>query len=302
MELDALHFVVAATLDTHGLLLEANEGFQRILPTPHSGAARSDVRQWFSHPDFQAVRAAALDTAQGGYSGLLNVSDAHGNTRTLHGRVWHADGQLHVLAEFDIEELERVYASVLQLNEDYAFAQAKLAQLNMALHQREAQILSNSLTDALTGVGNRRALEQALPLEIGRAMRTGDKLSALMCDIDHFKAVNDTYGHEAGDRVLTRIGAILHSQMRPTDIVTRFGGEEFVLLTPDTGIDSAMEAAERIRALIASASIEPLHAPVTASFGVAELQPGEQATSLLKRIDNALYAAKQAGRNRVERG
>lgn len=207
-----------------------------------------------------------------------------------------------MLAEFDIEELERIDASLLQLNEDYAFAQTRLTQLNVALQQREAQILSHSLTDALTGVGNRRALDQALPLEIGRALRTGDTLSAIMCDIDHFKQVNDTYGHEAGDKVLAHFGDILRKQMRPTDIVTRFGGEEFVLLTPDTDLQSAVDAAERIRLHMERETIAPLHAPVTVSFGVAQWQPGEPAASLLRRIDTALYAAKQGGRNRVARG
>lgn len=301
-ELDGLHAIAAATLDNDGKLLEANEGFARLLTNAQRRAADGNVRDWFVHPNFSTITATAASDAALTYSGLLNVATDSGTARTLRGRVWRVGAHWQLLAEFDIEELERVYASVLQINEDYAFTQAKLAQLNVALQQREAQILSHSLTDALTGVGNRRALDRALPLEIGRAIRTGDKLSAIMCDLDHFKRVNDTYGHEAGDKVLAHFGEILRTHMRPTDILTRYGGEEFVVLTPDTDLESAVDAAERIRLHMASTTIAPLEEPVTVSFGVAELAPGEQATSLLRRIDNALYAAKQAGRNRVATG
>jgi diguanylate cyclase (GGDEF)-like protein len=301
-EMDGVSAVAAATLDASGTLLQANAGFLRLLPPATAGVAATDLKGWFVQPGFAALKAAVANAADHVYSGLQTVGTQQGLTRTLKARVWQAGDHWHVLAEHDIDELERVCATVLQLNQEYAFAQARLAQLNINLKQREAQILSASLTDPLTGVGNRRRLEQALLLELSRAKRSGESLSAIMCDIDHFKQVNDQFGHEVGDSVLIGISHILLSQMRPTDIVTRFGGEEFVVLMPNTGIVSAMEAAERLRTIIQIFRIAPLVKPVTASFGVAELQTDEQAASLLKRIDSAMYLAKLSGRNRVERG
>jgi diguanylate cyclase (GGDEF)-like protein len=176
---------------------------------------------------------------------------------------------------------------------------AVLSRANVALKARESILVVESLTDALTGVGNRRMLERAVAAEINRVERHGGALSALMMDIDHFKRVNDEYGHAAGDRVLARFAALLRAQTRPTDIVTRFGGEEFVVLMPHTPLVPAAAKAEQIRAAIAAERIEPLATPLTSSFGLAELAQGEDAASFLGRSDAALYKAKDGGRNRV---
>jgi diguanylate cyclase (GGDEF)-like protein len=301
-ELDDLGAVAAATLNDAALLLQANAGLLRILPENARGANATDLHHWFVQPNYDALKAAAGRADDGVYNGLLTLGTELGQTRTLKARFWRDDGHWHLLAEHDIDELERVCATVLALNQEYAFAQARLAQLNVSLQQREQKIVAASLSDPLIGVGNRRRLEQALPLELRRAQRSGEKLCAIMCDIDHFKRIKDEYGHEVGDKVLAGIGHVLLSQMRPTDVVTRFGGEEFVVPIPNTGLESAVEAAERIRATVKALRIEPVRGLITASFGVAELHDGEEAGSLLKRIDSAMYAAKASGRNRVERG
>jgi diguanylate cyclase (GGDEF)-like protein len=207
-----------------------------------------------------------------------------------------------VLAEYDIEELERLNDYMLELNAEYANAQLELAQTNLKLRQRDAQIVALSLTDPLTGVGNRRQLEQGLEIEIGRAARTGGKLCVWMADFDHFKRVNDTYGHEAGDKVLKAFGDLLHRQTRSTDIVTRFGGEEFVVLMPNTNLEQALATGERIRKAFAAFLVEPLLEPVTVSAGVAELAAGEQGDALIRRVDEALFEAKRSGRNCVVGG
>lgn len=159
-----------------------------------------------------------------------------------------------------------------------------------------------SLTDPLTNVGNRRLLDESLPKEISRAVRTGYKFCLAMADIDHFKRVNDSHGHEAGDKVLAAFGDLLRRQTRPTDIVTRFGGEEFVVMMPHTALEQALVVAERMRTELAGTLIAPLTAPVTASFGVAELLANEKGDALLHRADQALYKAKQSGRDRVVAG
>jgi len=298
-ELEPLLAVAAGAMGEDGALTEANAGFSKLLalcgPELRPGVV---VTRFFIHPTFEElVRAKHGDGEL--YAGPLTVGNFMGPTRTIRGRVWRRDGRLCILAEYDLEVLERLYDGVSDLNEEYAKAQLGLAQTNLRLRQREAEIVAISLTDPLTGVGNRRRLEQALPLEITRSERTGHKLSAFMADLDHFKRINDTYGHEAGDNVLAAFGRILVKNIRPTDIAARFGGEEFVVMMPHTVLAQGAATAERLRETLASSRIEPLHEPVTASIGVAELAPGESGEELLQRIDKALYAAKESGRNRV---
>ncbi len=223
-------------------------------------------------------------------------------TWSLQARVWRVDAQIRLLAEYDIEELMKLNDAVLKLNHDYADAQFQLAQTNVKLQQREAQIVVLSLTDQLTGVGNRRRLDQAIATEISRANRSGEKCSAIMVDLDHFKKVNDTYGHKSGDKVLASFGHLLRREVRATDIVTRFGGEEFVVLMPNTNLEEAIAVADRIRDAQAANSIDPLGSPVTASFGVVELAAGEQSDALLSQLDKALYSAKRSGRDCVVAG
>jgi diguanylate cyclase (GGDEF)-like protein len=120
-----------------------------------------------------------------------------------------------------------------------------------------------------------------------------------MTDIDHFKQVNDEFGHGVGDKVLEWFGALLKRQTRSTDIVARFGGEEFLVLMPNAGLAQAVAKAEQLRIALAAEVIEPLVRPVTSSFGVAELSQDEDRDSFLSRVDAALYKAKAGGRNRV---
>lgn len=298
-ELQPLLAVAAATLDGDGILIEANAGFLRLIKTAQKQPIGVSAAQFFRQPDFATLAGMASGSDGEIHRGLLTIGDYMGQTRTLHARVWRSNGQLRVLAEYDIEELERLYDTVLELNRDYADAQLELAQANLKLQQREAQITAISLTDPLTGVGNRRRLEESLAREISRVQRTGGKLCAVMADLDHFKRVNDVHGHEGGDKVLVGFGELLRRQTRPTDITIRFGGEEFIVLMPHTDLQHALTVAERIRRAFADTLIEPLPAPITASFGVAEIKEGETGAELLQRADQALYAAKQSGRNRV---
>jgi two-component system, cell cycle response regulator len=258
--------------------------------------------RFFQQPNFATLIRAEASADGEIYRGLLTMGDHMAATRTLHARVWRLDSRLRVLAEYDIDELERLNEKMLDLNRDYANAQLELAQTNLKLQQREAQIVALTLTDSLTGLGNRRRLEQALVSEISRVERAGGTLSAFMADLDHFKRINDTFGHEAGDKVLAAFGELLRRQTRATEILARSGGEEFVVLMPYTDLAHGLGTAERIRAAIAAARIEPLPDGVTASFGVAELAAGEQGAAFMRRVDKALYEAKHAGRNCVVAG
>ncbi len=299
IDVATLQTVAAGVLDGSGILLEANAGFLRLLPDRGVTPIGAKVARYFIQPSFAALLLAAGENAAEGYRGLMTIGDIAGRTRTLRGQALGARNGLRVLAEYDIAELERLNEAVLALNRDSSVTQHALTQANVSLKEREGKLVEDSLTDALTGVGNRRRLEQALVIEIARVRRDGGTLSAIMADVDHFKRVNDVYGHDAGDRVLTQFGALLRSQTRLTDVVARFGGEEFFVLMPQAGIAQAAAKAENFRSTLAAARFDPLDGPVTASFGVAELALDETGEGLLKRADTALYQAKESGRNRV---
>ncbi len=153
-------------------------------------------------------------------------------------------------------------------------------------------------TDALTGVLNRMGFNEAMTRELGRARRYQQPLSLVMLDIDHFKKLNDEYGHPAGDQVLARTAGLLSSCVRDSDVVARWGGEEFVVIAPMTPEAGAASLAEKLRSFMAATHLGP-KAAVTASFGVTELRPEDTAETLLHRVDTALYQAKQSGRNQV---
>lgn len=162
--------------------------------------------------------------------------------------------------------------------------------------QQELERLS--VTDALTGLYNRRYFDQKLNDEFALAKRYGRPLSVMLFDVDHFKRFNDTYGHDQGDRVLQALAGVLKS-MRTIDIPCRYGGEEFAVVLPNTPVDNAVYAAERLRKAVEALDIDGLK--VTISIGVAALPgtPCERPDDLVEAADTALYASKQAGRNRV---
>ncbi len=223
-----------------------------------------------------------------------------------------ADGPARVI-EIDEETFWRlVHAS-------HFFAVNLIAKLAERLRANNLAVTENvklrerfekaALFDALTGAHNRRWLDDALPRLVQRHRRGGEGFSLAVLDIDHFKRMNDTFGHQAGDIVLASVARALAAQLRPTDLLARFGGEEFVAIFPGTTIEGAIAAAERLRRAVAAQTFENLDGKplpsVTISIGLATLA-AEGASQgdvpgLLAAADAALYRAKAGGRNRVER-
>jgi two-component system, cell cycle response regulator len=176
-------------------------------------------------------------------------------------------------------------------------------------HQRLRSNYEHSLTlaliDPLTGLYNRRFLDAHLGTVLQQMQEQGKPVSLVVADVDHFKAVNDTYGHDAGDEVLRAVAQRILANIRSFDMAARLGGEEFVVVMPDTPPEDAMAAAERLRAKIAESPLAVVGGRaicVTASLGVAASIRGDESATLLKRADQALYAAKRDGRNRVVPG
>ncbi len=160
-----------------------------------------------------------------------------------------------------------------------------------------------ALLDALTGMKNRRWIEDRLPRILRRHQHNEMPLSIVMFDVDHFKTFNDTYGHDAGDCVLTAVAQATSLCLRPTDICARYGGEEFITILTGLPEDLAWHVAERVRETVSETTVETgdgrMLPPVTVSLGVAEALPGDDSTLLVKRADMAMYRAKASGRNRT---
>ncbi|ARJ67812.1 response regulator [Magnetospirillum sp. ME-1] len=178
-------------------------------------------------------------------------------------------------------------------------AQNELSEAYALLALKSVELERASITDTLTGLFNRRRLDEAYAHELDRAQRYAKPVSLIISDVDHFKSVNDTHGHQTGDDVLKTIAGLLRSGVRAVDIVGRWGGEEFLVICPDTDLDGAVALAEKLRASIAEEPVATIGS-TTASFGVAQYRDGESFKDTVARADTALYRAKINGRNRVE--
>lgn len=169
---------------------------------------------------------------------------------------------------------------------------------NALLRQKNADLFRLSTLDPMSGLYNRRMLERELEREHRLSARSERRFSILMIDVDHFKSINDRFGHQAGDAVIERIGEVIRETIRSTDIPGRWGGEEFLILCPETDSSGAASAAESVRTAIESAELS-IPESVTISVGASELAHGESVTALVARTDEKLYAAKANGRNTV---
>lgn len=199
------------------------------------------------------------------------------------GRKWHDSAVDPALLE-RLDALERARAATERAN---AELQKAMVELEMAAG-----------TDRLTGAWNRRRFEEGAAAMMALANRKRDPLPLLLFDLDHFKRINDTYGHDIGDQVLVQVVQTVRSELRASDALTRWGGEEFLILAPGTYLSGATALGEKVRAAVA-ATLFPEVGQVTISVGVAEYRPGEPLLEWVRRVDQALYRAKDEGRNRV---
>lgn len=261
------------TMDRQGRCIEVNAAWERNLgfrPAEMRGKRLLD----FTHPD---DHAQATDEAMRVFSG--GVSDG------LETRVRAKDGEWHWLRTSSVFEPEEalVYARSSDVTVRKAMAQER--------EELIAEVQSMARSDALTGLPNRRALDDQLPREMARALRVGSPLCLAIIDIDHFKNYNDTQGHLAGDALLCECAMAWDSELRGADTIIRFGGEEFLVVVPDCSPEDASEIVERLRAATPGEQ--------TCSAGLAQWKPGESVDDLVGRADKALYEAKESGRNRL---
>jgi diguanylate cyclase (GGDEF)-like protein len=197
--------------------------------------------------------------------------------------------------------LHKPYAAVEVLTQLSSMVRIKFLQDELKQHFSELERLAS--TDPLTGMFNRRLLFMRLEQELARARRVAADLCLVYLDIDHFKKINDTYGHLAGDEILKRLARIMNTVLRKSDVMARMGGEEFLIMLPDTGEEGARYIAERLRAIVEEAlfDFEGQRIHVTVSFGVVHAGPDntDGPDHLVRKADQALYFSKHNGRNRV---
>lgn len=186
----------------------------------------------------------------------------------------------------------RLFTSLKKEIEERKQTEQKLKEVNLELEK-------SASTDQLTGAWNRRFFLNTVAVEMKRARRHKHTMSILLFDIDNFKEINDKYGHQKGDKVLVRFSNLLKASIRDTDSLTRWGGEEFIVLAPHLSEADAAQLADRLRLLISAYNFR-IDDPVTVSIGIAEFHPEDNLDSWLRRADDALYKAKELGRNRVE--
>jgi diguanylate cyclase len=204
------------------------------------------------------------------------------------------------LIESLVHELAKATNRASALEANMAETSTELDKIRDSLEQAEER----SKTDTLTGLANRRALDDFFRIAQIRAMESGEPLSALLFDIDHFKKFNDTYGHQVGDQVIKLVANVLREHVRENDLAARYGGEELIAVLPGVDLGGCRQIAERIRTAIAERRIRRRTtgeeiSSITISVGVAEFRLGEPADSLIDRCDRALYLAKRRGRNCV---
>lgn len=187
-------------------------------------------------------------------------------------------------------------------DEDYSIKYAYIAVHDVTDSAfNENRLITTSMRDPLTGAYNRKFLDWKLKEEIDRALRYKRTLSVIMADIDHFKKINDTYGHQCGDEILKNFAKSLTGALRNTDFLVRYGGEEFCCLMPETDCHSTAHVAERLRTRIENEAFiyNGQEVRITASFGISALEGTETDKELIRRADEALYEAKNSGRNRI---
>nr|WP_300989080.1 PAS domain S-box protein [Thiocapsa sp.] len=279
-------------VDLQGRLLQANAKMSAIFGYRREELEGMSVND-LTLPEDRTASPRFMDQAVHGV----------GDSATFEKRYRHRQGHViygQVASSLvrDARGQPRYFISQVQDITQRRQAEAALAQSMADLETANKELNRLATTDMLTGIRNRRYFEQTVANEIARAARYDEPVSLLIFDIDHFKRINDTHGHLVGDQVLVELTRLVGDHLRASDLLARWGGEEFVILIPQCGLNEARQLAEKLRLLIAGETFSGVGC-ITSSFGVADYRPPETADAWLDRADQALYDAKGAGRNRV---
>lgn len=300
--LQELDSVAVALLDDDGQILKVNHGFRRLVLSPEVVSQPWDARTLLISPRLEDVRALVPYESNTLllYRGMLNIARADRQDRPMQGHIYRwPRGRLLVAAEYDVEGLEALGATVLRLNDELAEIQRQLLRSNREIKRDKAALKKQMYSGPLIEVNDWRRLEETLATEVERSRRRRHSLCLLVADLDHFGQINDRWGHATGNMLLRDFAALLREYSRQSDWVVRSGGGEFVVLLPETLLEPAVACAERIRQRLEEQPILLRCGSVTASFGVAMRVEGEGGADLLRRAEQALSRSKREGRNRV---
>lgn len=305
-----------AVLDAKGVIIGVNEPWRRF--AENNGGRRSDSYVGKNYLDVceEALRSGeeSLRPLLGGLRSVLaGTSDQFALEYPCHSpdqQRWfmaritpcrqYGESRA-VVAHDDITARKQAEIALARAEDELRAAKATLEMANRELRESLLREQEISRTDALTGLCNRRHFFVLADKLFDVAERYGKPLSLVMLDVDHFKRINDRFGHQVGDRALEQIARCAQSHLRTSDVLARYGGEEMILLLPETGLDRALWVSEAIRNAVAALPLDTGRAPLplTLSAGVADrLEHGDTLEALIRRADQALYAAKAAGRNR----
>jgi two-component system cell cycle response regulator len=290
----AQRLLVSRTLRRVGYLVDVAENGETALEMIKSGKYQLVLTDW-EMPGMDGVTLCRLVRE-------ANLPSVYILLLTSHGAAAHAVEGLRAGANDFIRKPADETELVARLD-----AGRRMVLLEQSLREANSQIEKLSVTDSLLGIFNRRYLHERLPQEAARSRRYGQPLSLVMADLDHFKKINDTHGHQSGDLVLQHAVNLARSALRVSDWIARYGGEEFVIVLPETPLFGGYAVAERVRRLCSETPVElpETRLLVTASFGVASIDGvdcSENGEAMLRNADKALYESKRAGRNRVTCG
>ena len=293
--------VVALLLSPDGTIRDRNRAAQRVFPANFSGSSVPMLWEYLVCSVYEHLqrRLSEPESAQES-SFLLNLADGERSPVTWVARLFRHDASFLLLATEEQQHVSQFQNEILKLTNDLSIAIREAAQKNRELKKANEMIETLARTDGLTSLANRRMLEETLPREAARASRLNESLSVIFIDVDHFKSINDQFGHKAGDQVLAQLGSIFKSQLRSYALAARYGGDEFVLLLPGTSKEEAIVIAERIREKIGDLAVPDYPRQVAVSMGVASFVADETGEELVARADEALYRAKEKGGSRLE--
>lgn len=290
-----MHSWLAANQVFAGYLNSVNHELQEIAQII-SGAASSEAVRRTAGEDLRQAMAERCDSLAGSVESAKDLAQLKTQVASQLG---HIRESLNQFQQKEAEtapltsQLEQLASRVKEMERE-----AEENRVSLRRHQHKAT------HDPLTQLPNREAYEERLAHEVQRWQRYGHPLTLAVCDVDHFKRINDQFGHQAGDRVLKVIAKAIGRRLREVDFFGRYGGEEFVILLPETRDEDALSVLDDVRAALAEAAFhykkEPL--TITISFGIAQFREGDSPGSVFGRADQALYAAKAAGRNRCQIG
>lgn len=286
--------VAIAVLDEKRRVIKCNQRFREI-----AGNAGAEGRR-LEELARSASQALSILPSEGRYW-KLDLVFASGESEHVErlANIFCDKGRYFVFIDGSGHPGDAIVNEMASLNAEMADLNRELRKKQIALEAANDTIARLARTDPLTGLANRRHFNEALSTAHSASLRHSQPLSVAIADLDHFKAVNDMFGHGVGDTVLKVFAKALRDSCRHEDLPARWGGEEFIVLMPSTLRDQGSALAERARAQISQASIPFVARQVTASFGVAQLETGDTEDELIRRADKALYAAKEQGRNRV---